>query len=1070
MKKIYLFLFLYIATNHLAAQQVKLFNGQKNIQPNEINNILKGSILNIDASVQKQLIQHKAENIIVDIPYQQETFHIQLHKVNLFSKQFDIIKASDFSETKAVEGYFLQGTVLGTQEKSSVAFSIFEKEIVAVINDGKRTISLAKLNNSSNKYIIYNEADMIRKNDLFETDDIAYAPHSNIDDAHEHVNNYRTGIGCTLDVYFEIANKSYVDAGNSIPNVTNNLCAMFNNMQLIYALEQIDIQIREIKVWDIVDPEDALTTTSTVLNSFASRMSASGFNGDLAHYVTNKGIGGGRAYLNVLGSSDYYRTGVSGNLTNTNTAFPTYTWNAYVLTHEIGHNIASNHTQWCGWPGGAIDNCYAVEGACAPGPAPVSGGTIMSYCHLSGAGINFNNGFGPLPGNLLRSRITNNAICNCDDLYVKINKADAGCGSTNNGVAEVVIEDGTGPFTYEWSNGATTQQISGLAPGNYYVKVTGAGTNCTVVKGVRINNSTTTLFVGKTPDETNITECTGNNIVLSANALGGNGAYTYQWYNGLLPIAGEMNSTYTATTSGSYFAVVTSGTCSGNASPINITFAATPTPIISANKPSPICANDNITLSVAPYLGYNISWYKDGSLLVDSVSKDITVNTSGNYVARLTTLGNCQANSVAFNIVVNPIPTASISGASYNYLCDGVTRTLTATTNFGTTYQWFKGGTPIAGETNNTYTVNSVGSYSVLVTDALNCSRQSNTVYFEKGQKVNFDVTNTRPLTFCTGDSTVLKTNITRTQGGTGGPTGISGEVLNYQWYKDGTMISGAIKDSLIVKISGTYSIKIGSNLRCDSTKQNIIVVVNPLPTTSILSSLGSPINYGDLTSLSTASSYTTYQWYKDGMAVAGATNATYDIGDGGIYMCEITDGNGCIGQSAPMVLQVLNNNPIIEGQIKNNYNSITTSYNASKAILLKSTNGIQFNEATTIQAPFIYNDNVVNNLNTYYYKLKIAKNTGYIYSNVIELNRGSQQQLVKVFPNPTSEHIYINSITPVAQYQIFDHLGRTVKTIWINQSAANAIKVPLHSLPKGSYVLKCYTKTGISNHIFLIQ
>src|SRR5690606_38736570 len=39
------------------------------------------------------------------------------------------------------------------------------------------------------------------------------------------------------------------------------------------------------------------------------------------------------------------------------------------------------------------------------GPIP-SSGTIMSYCHLiGGVGINFNNGFGPQPGNLIRARV-----------------------------------------------------------------------------------------------------------------------------------------------------------------------------------------------------------------------------------------------------------------------------------------------------------------------------------------------------------------------------------------------------------------------------------------------------------------------------------------------------------------------------------------------------------------------------------------------------------------------------------------------------------------------------------------
>ena len=57
--------------------------------------------------------------------------------------------------------------------------------------------------------------------------------------------------------------------------------------------------------------------------------------------------------------------------------------------HEIGHNLGSKHTQWCGWPGGPIDNCVDIEeitaGECETyinNPIPQVG-TIMSYCHTS---------------------------------------------------------------------------------------------------------------------------------------------------------------------------------------------------------------------------------------------------------------------------------------------------------------------------------------------------------------------------------------------------------------------------------------------------------------------------------------------------------------------------------------------------------------------------------------------------------------------------------------------------------------------------------------------------------------
>ena len=96
------------------------------------------------------------------------------------------------------------------------------------------------------------------------------------------------------------------------------------------------------------------------------------------------------------------------------TTFPTYSWNVQVFAHEMGHNMGSNHTQSCSWNGNntAIDACSPTEGGCAStyGACPPGGGTIMSYCNVTNCGIDFNNGFGQQPGDLIRNRY-NNAAC-----------------------------------------------------------------------------------------------------------------------------------------------------------------------------------------------------------------------------------------------------------------------------------------------------------------------------------------------------------------------------------------------------------------------------------------------------------------------------------------------------------------------------------------------------------------------------------------------------------------------------------------------------------------------------------
>jgi hypothetical protein len=65
--------------------------------------------------------------------------------------------------------------------------------------------------------------------------------------------------------------------------------------------------------------------------------------------------------------------------------------------------MGSRHTHACVWNSNntAIDGCARfVEGTCPIPNVPAAEGTIMSYCR----GFSFANGFGPQPGDRIRSR------------------------------------------------------------------------------------------------------------------------------------------------------------------------------------------------------------------------------------------------------------------------------------------------------------------------------------------------------------------------------------------------------------------------------------------------------------------------------------------------------------------------------------------------------------------------------------------------------------------------------------------------------------------------------------------
>jgi hypothetical protein len=213
--------------------------------------------------------------------------------------------------------------------------------------------------------------------------------------------------------YFECDYKMYQDYGSNTVNVNNFVTAIYNTNIAFYQNDQISTLLQSVYIWVTPDPYTSTNDLYKILKKFGGRVRNT-FNGHLAHLIsTRTNTGGGIAWLEVLcypyNSGDSSAPTAVSILDTSLRPFPVYTWNTFVLCHEMGHNVGSPHTHSCSWIGGPIDTCYTVEGSCYSGPPVPRIGTIMSYCH-SGMGVNLSLGFGVKPGNLVRQRY-NAASC-----------------------------------------------------------------------------------------------------------------------------------------------------------------------------------------------------------------------------------------------------------------------------------------------------------------------------------------------------------------------------------------------------------------------------------------------------------------------------------------------------------------------------------------------------------------------------------------------------------------------------------------------------------------------------------
>ena len=392
--------------------------------------VSQATLYKLDLTKMEQIRIESPKLLELQIPISDRNqMDLQLVQADVFSDDFKIKVASDPTVAYDFDqGAYYWGLVKG-DEQSIVAITISKDELTGFIYTNGDTYNLGKLKEGNkDDYVIYKEADLKMVSPLgCDVDESKHVIGQRMED---HMR--ATDPNNCVNMYVEIDNDIVVGKGG-VNQAINYVNGVFSQVAVLYANESINFQISEIFAWDVVDPYTG-PSTSDYLNQFRNNLGGV-YNGDLAHLVGYKG-NGGIAYVDVLCNATY---GIGYSDINSSYAnVPTYSWTIEVVTHEIGHNLGSRHTHDCVWNGNntAIDGCGPAAGygnSCGGGPLPNSG-TIMSYCHLvSGVGIDFNLGFGPQPGDLIRNRVYN---ASCLSSCVAPTPDDAG-------ISSIIVPNGT---------------------------------------------------------------------------------------------------------------------------------------------------------------------------------------------------------------------------------------------------------------------------------------------------------------------------------------------------------------------------------------------------------------------------------------------------------------------------------------------------------------------------------------------------------------------------------------------------------------------------------------------------
>lgn len=260
-----------------------------------------------------------------------------------------------------------------------------------------------------------------------------------------------------------------------------------------------------------------------------------------------------------------------------------------------------------------------------------------------------------------------------------------------NGSIDIQPLNGFLPYTYEWSNGSTTEDLTNITEtGEYTITVTDSA-GCIV-------SSTFTISESSEID----TSISQNDNTLIANQEGSN----YQWIdcNSNLPITGEISSSFTPSSNGNYAVEITFGNCIEQSECITISDIIDEQPPlnISSFLVSDIYCLQNglIDIEVSDgYPPYSYTWSNGTS------EQDLTdIVDGGDFTVMVTdSQGNMVQQTFSVDFIVTIDNTLTVNGNEIRAIQDNAI------------YQWRDCATnlPIEGATEQSFTPVVDGSYSV---------------------------------------------------------------------------------------------------------------------------------------------------------------------------------------------------------------------------------------------------------------------------------------------------------------------------------------------------------------------
>jgi len=588
------------------------------------------------------------------------------------------------------------------------------------------------------------------------------------------------------------------------------------------------------------------------------------------------------------------------------------------------------------------------------------------------------------------------------------------CGS-NDGAINTFIIGGTPPFSFEWNNGQSSQNLEFLQSGEYVLTFQD-DLGCVIIQDYE-------LISPELPSlelvSTNNSSCEVNDAYAYAVASGGSGFYSYLWSNG------EEDSLIDELSSGIYSVVVTDELNCSVTGFTNIVALGAPIINITSENVSCFGSSDGYIYAsasggVEPYL---FQW-ENGS--TDSIQSGLS---EGEYFITITDGNSCEVTEI---IYINSPDSIDVTLTSLDLNCYGdLNGSIESDINGGIlpySYLWSNGS-----ESPNINNLTS-GQYSLLVTDSTGCS-VSESIFISEPDSINitFNISNED----CNPNNQSIETEI---EGGT--------PPYDYIWNNNET-------SSNIYNLSSDYYVLTITDFNnCISTKSDSVVFFDELQVEFNIineSCLGTGDGIIETFLIGGLHPYT-FNWSN------GESSQNIQNLFSGDYELSITDFNDCTLDTTLIVINE-NLNPQTTNIIGNAQVQISTQYQYSVSQSLGSTyywsieNGAivsgQGNNSVIVQW-IDYGEGVIyvtekNDSGCFGDTISLSVSIGSTNIQNDEMNKN-----ISLYPIPASDilNIEIDNFNIKPQINLYDLNGKLLQKF-------NDTFIDLNNYAKGIYYIK---------------